>query len=518
MIDSRFRRFAPLRAQAADRDGVDVLAPGETAAVRMSTTEYALAQLFDGRRDAGAIRAAARADLGVELSAEALEDLAAALVRQRLLQPGTHEPLPVPAHSLQPMAQPASAALVAGAALPPSTVPGGLGAPGLLGGLTGLLGARRGDAGRFLVEVDPRPLLLLGAPLIWPLHSRTALLAFGALLTVALTALLAHRIEVATSIESLLVGYRVLPAGIAAVLLVSIAGAAARAAAVARYTRERVRAGVAGGAFAVPRLFVDSAGAAERAARLDRMRIVAAGLVGTAALAVLAALLWFLSMPARPELAGAAAALFAVAVAALLIGANPLARRDGYFLLAQALDLPDLREAALYAVFGAERPWRSRAHTLLRPALVAYAAAVVAFWLAVLALLSAFGGRWLSERFGGIGFLVFATLVGGSMYRQFNKARPPRSRLGWTRDWSLSTRSRWLLGAALLLCVLPYRYQPSGEFVVLPQARADVRALVAGDVRAVLVEEGDRVHAGDVIVRLADDEQRARVAQAQAQL
>jgi len=104
------------------------------------------------------------------------------------------------------------------------------------------------------------------------------------------------------------------------------------------------------------------------------------------------------------------------------------------------------------------------------------------------------------------------------MYRQFNKARPPRSRLGWTRDWSLSTRSRWLLGAALVLCVLPYRYQPSGEFVVLPQARADVRALVAGDVRAVLVEEGDRVHAGDVIVRLADDEQRARVAQAQAQL
>ncbi|MGV2480239.1 UNVERIFIED_CONTAM: biotin/lipoyl-binding protein, partial [Salmonella enterica subsp. enterica serovar Weltevreden] len=65
---------------------------------------------------------------------------------------------------------------------------------------------------------------------------------------------------------------------------------------------------------------------------------------------------------------------------------------------------------------------------------------------------------------------------------------------------------------------LPYRYHASGDFDVLPSARADVRALTPGDVREVLVKEGDLVKAGQVIARISDYEQRALVAAAEAKL
>jgi multidrug resistance efflux pump len=77
----------------------------------------------------------------------------------------------------------------------------------------------------------------------------------------------------------------------------------------------------------------------------------------------------------------------------------------------------------------------------------------------------------------------------------------------------------WLIIAAIVIVsLLPYPYEPSGEFTVLPNARADVRAQVAGEVRAVLIKEGDLVQAGQVLARLADEDEKAQVSGAEAAL
>src|SRR3546814_14892931 len=65
-----------------------------------------------------------------------------------------------------------------------------------------------------------------------------------------------------------------------------------------------------------------------------------------AALAAGAALIWLLSWRARPLLAGLSIGVTLFATIALLLRVNPLARRDGYFLLAPHFGLPDLREQA----------------------------------------------------------------------------------------------------------------------------------------------------------------------------
>lgn len=104
------------------------------------------------------------------------------------------------------------------------------------------------------------------------------------------------------------------------------------------------------------------------------------------------------------------------------------------------------------------------------------------------------------------------------MVKQYSRvaidASQPAAR-GW---WPPSRNVLITLGVLAALCVIPYPYEPSGDFQVLPRNRADVRALAPGDIREVLVKEGDVVKAGQPIAKLDDAAQRARVAASEAEL
>jgi multidrug resistance efflux pump len=57
-----------------------------------------------------------------------------------------------------------------------------------------------------------------------------------------------------------------------------------------------------------------------------------------------------------------------------------------------------------------------------------------------------------------------------------------------------------------------------GPFAVLPEENADIRTAVEGIVEEVLVDEGQEVHAGDVIARVSDRDLRAQLLQTEAQV
>ncbi|HSW14899.1 MAG TPA: efflux RND transporter periplasmic adaptor subunit, partial [Solimonas sp.] len=128
---------------------------------------------------------------------------------------------------------------------------------------------------------------------------------------------------------------------------------------------------------------------------------------------------------------------------------------------------------------------------------------------------------------GGVGFLIVVAFMGVLVSQSYRNSRggSANTELGvpgrpWWQFWAGFSRKTWIaLAIAAVVLLLPfYRYHASGDFVVLPSDRADVRALTAGDVREVLVQEGDLVEAGQVIARISDYEQRALVAAAEAQL
>lgn len=501
MIDSRYRRFIPARAPAAQLD---------------AQTQQ-IAALFDGHRDAAQRLEAARA-LSAGWDAGALEALALHLAQSGCLQAGHFEPLPVPGYArhLSLNEDDGSSSVHV-----PSSVPGSLSTPGLLGALAGLGGERKGQAGRLAVEFGSfwRGLLeRFGRLLIWPLGSRGAFGLYLGLLVTAGFALFAHRQEVARNLFDLLGGYRGLLGAVAAAALINVCAAAARIAAIARDAGELPRSGLVFGFLNIPRLSVDTGGAPERAARMARLRIVAASIVGISALAFCTVLLWFLAGPEHPSVRAAAMLVCGLSLVTTVLMLNPIARRDGYFLLAHWLRVPDLREQGMLALFGWQRPWFTQQRRLPPRALQTYAVLVLLYLVFVLTMIFSFFGRFIAEHFHGTGFLLLISVMGMYMYKQFKKANPGRNNLGWERNWMPGKRTWWILGALAVVSLIPYRYEPSGAFEVMPQQRADIRATVPGNVVEVLVQEGGHAASGDVIVRLNDSEQQAKLAAAQAQV
>lgn len=531
MFVSPYRKFEPGEIiELSLRRGVDLSgAPGARGA-RLSRADFALAQLFDGQRDAGAVADAAREAFGESATPHAVERFAAELSLVGLLRAGSREPLPVPAHSdaeadlLGRSVTDPTRPTLSGMATPPSILPGSRTGPGLTGSLTGLVTGRRGQANHISWLLPPQLLSAFGHVLLWPLAHRILLLLFLALMTTALTVAITHRLEWMAHLARAYGGARLLSGAVLGGYLLNLFATGARVAAIARYTAERPRVGIVFGfgPLHIPRLFVDTAGASERASRETRLRIVGAALVGMGALFVAAVLVWFLVAETHPVVARHAVVVALVALVFGLFRLNPLAPYDGYFLLCNALGKMDLRTEAMAVLFGMRRPWQGQARVISRRAMVWYAGAVIVFLIAVLVFIAMFPLTSLIERLNGLGFLLALAVFGVFMQKQYVRSVAMRSSMGWpAKGWK-----RWLpslywtiaLAVFAVVCMLPYPYEPSGDFEVLPRNRADVRALTAGDVLEVLKHENDVVEKDTPIVKLNDAAQVAKVAAAEAEL
>lgn len=517
MFGSRYRKFAPAAVRMLDDGRYELQGgvPGESP-LRVGADDYRLAQLFDGARDGAAVREAARRELGVALEPAALEAYAAALAVAAVLEPGREEPLPSPT-LVDPVLHGVAGADV-GPSLP-STVPGSLVGPGLMDGLLGVITDPNGRSRPLLRRLGAGAWIAFGRLFNWPLRDAGTLALFVLLVAAAVYGVAQHYRDAADNLLQLLEPLRLVIFVALGLLSVQVFSAGGRAAAIRGFAGVEPTVGLLRGAFGVPLLWVDTSGAAERMPRAQRLRIVGAGLSSMAALMVAAALLWFLSYRSRPVLAAFSIGIAAFATGALLLRANPLARRDGYFLLAQHFGIADLREQAVAAWFDFfRRGWVGQQRALQPSTLVTYWLLIVAYLVLVLYLLSR-AAAFLLGIFRGPGFVILLVVMGVIVSQTFRNSREGANlELGQVKRKPWYVRWAAVLVAAAALSVIPYRYDPSGDFVVLPGQRADVRALIAGDVREVLVKEGDLVTAGQVIARIADDEERAQVAIAEAKL
>ncbi len=222
-----------------------------------------------------------------------------------------------------------------------------------------------------------------------------------------------------------------------------------------------------------------------------------------------------------------------------LINFNPLLKFDGYYLLSDYLEIPNLR-AKSFRYLGARieslfaRPAR-RAEKLPRRerrTLLAYglAGTVGSFAAATWVLVTA--GELLVESHQPVVFLAATGLVGVSsrrrLRRMFGAESDPlaavdeggdASRPGADESQEPSKRRQepqrkkrplmkwaaWSAVAALLLFAVRLELRVSGPFTVVPEGPADVRATVEGIVEEVLVDEGDEVRAGDLVARLSGE-------------
>jgi len=279
-----------------------------------------------------------------------------------------------------------------------------------------------------------------------------------------------------------------------------------------------------------PFLYTDTAETWKLANRRKQFTIAAAGMAAEFTLAVFATLLWALA----PE-GGVKTVLFVLAtstwIMTLAINASPFMRFDGYFLLSDALDFPNLHERA-----GACARWWLRTTFFQLPLSMPEPSLELRHvrWLTAFALVT-----WLYRLvvFLGIALLVyfmFFKLLGILMmlielYIFIAKPVVAEAAYLWRNRDAIRLAWQPTLAAAAILAVVVWMLPVSGEVTAPALLRAtheqSVHAPFPARVLAVGVNRRDKVEKGAPLVDLDAPDLKARaelaqvaIASAQAEL
>jgi putative peptide zinc metalloprotease protein len=205
-----------------------------------------------------------------------------------------------------------------------------------------------------------------------------------------------------------------------------------------------------------------------------------------------------------------------------LFNLNPLIKLDGYYLLSDYLEIPNLRQRAFSYIGNRLRYfWRPVDRTTSTPRerriywLYGIQAWIYSVWIIGYILLSL--GRFLIARYQGWGAAFMAALV-------ISIFRHPLKRYGRFLASQFTPKRGMLLvmkriaimavvfaAAGSCLYFIRTDLKISGEFRILPLHNADVRAEVEGIIEEILHDEGDQVAAGELIARLSDRDLRAEL-------
>jgi len=251
-----------------------------------------------------------------------------------------------------------------------------------------------------------------------------------------------------------------------------------------------------------------------------RLQVSAAGIATELVFAVLATWGWLL-LPEGPL----QSAMFIIAgtawILSLAINLNPFMRFDGYYLLSDLLDYPNLQEAS----FGAARGVLRRFIGLDEPA---GPGAGLPRWA-----LAGFGfGTWLYRAvlFLGIAYFVlisFPPLLGVPLALVeigWFIVKPVWTEVAqiWPRRHEIPRRRRrgWLgiAAAMLLLAVLPWSSRVEAPAMLSSAARENLFVPASGQVRTLHVRNGQVLKAGDVVLELAAPELASRLALTEARI
>jgi putative peptide zinc metalloprotease protein len=208
---------------------------------------------------------------------------------------------------------------------------------------------------------------------------------------------------------------------------------------------------------------------------------------------------------------------------------NPLIKLDGYYLLSDALETPNLRQRAfsylgarVRALWGTRTPVVGDTSPRERRIYLIYGLLAGLYSYSLLATVALSFGSYFTRQYQGFGLILFATLlVGmfGNPLRRLRKGRPQPADTGTGRSQSLRKRGLVLAGILAGLAVLVFGKMElivSGPFTVLPLENADVRTRVSGLLEDIYVDEGDTVNTGQLIARLSDRDYRTELRKTEA--
>ena len=272
----------------------------------------------------------------------------------------------------------------------------------------------------------------------------------------------------------------------------------------------------------VPMGYVDATASLGLASKWRRIMVSCAGLYMEFFIAALAAIVWAHTGPG-PLNTVAHNAVIAGTVITLFFNANPLMRFDGYFILSDLLELPNLATRG--------RSWMQRALAwllvggrALRPArprtredwFVAFYGVAAAVWQVVV-LAGLLAGASVALRGGGLLLAAIAAVawIGVPAWRFITSLASAGGQGRWLRA---GLRAALLCGAAALALFAPFHRSVSSPGVIELADTRTLRAECPGFVETIHVRDGESVHQGQLLLALGNDEAATLLAKSRVDL
>jgi putative peptide zinc metalloprotease protein len=370
---------------------------------------------------------------------------------------------------------------------------------------------------------DPERLLVRWLPYARPLYSWAGLAAWLAVVGTALVLGWTHWDELSESVldrlllpENLLMIWLLFP-------VIKLAHEFGHAFAVKAFGGEVHEMGVMI-LVLTPVPYVDASAAWSFRSKWQRVLVGAAGMVVEVFVAALALLLW---LNLEPGILRALCynTILIAGISTVLFNANPLLRFDGYYMLMDYLEIPNLRQRAThYLVYLAERYLfgkrdadRPLASAGERAWFVGYSVTSFLYRILVILAILLFLGQkslLLGVIFAGstaLAWLVFPAMKIGGYLASSPRIRRVRHRALFVTAGLLST-------IAFVLAAVPLPLRTLAEGVVWVPEEGIVRAGADGFVMRVVATPGTWVAPGDVLVECDDRELTTEAAVLEAQL
>jgi len=244
----------------------------------------------------------------------------------------------------------------------------------------------------------------------------------------------------------------------------------------------------------------------------------------------LATLAWRLTNPAT-LLNGVALVVMVSSGIKTLYNFNPLIKLDGYYLLSDYLEIPNLRRKSMEYIGGFLKRLvgfgngpAPECSPRERRVFLTYGVVASAFSFSLLGYIGFAVGDYLLTQDQRFAFVAFAGVLGSRFRFKLRKLFRGNAASSSKRKFPLLRKKRRivvfvalpLLTSLLFLSRMQLRV--TGPVDVLPLHNADVRAEVAGIIDEIRVDEGDHVLKGDVIARLSDRDYRAELEKTEAEI
>ena len=202
-----------------------------------------------------------------------------------------------------------------------------------------------------------------------------------------------------------------------------------------------------------------------------------------------------------------------------LVNFNPLIKLDGYYMLSDYLEIPNLRTKAITSLWNwvgrkhpSKQPWKEERAQLL------YGLASMVFSTTLLIYVYAALYNWATATY------AFAGLVGFAMFSTYTLRRTAVESIAGLR--AVATRATLrkyrnggiVLAALLIAFVGRWELKIPAEFKVVARNELTVRSETDGVIVEMMVHEGSRVLKGDVLARLRDFDKQQKISEFTGQL